>query len=389
MSRSTSAKDHRMEIVRAASTADFLAMVPALAGFAPQRSVVCVPFIGRRTAEPIMRVDLPERRRESDFRNLAGYLIGVLSRLRAVDRVAIVVYTDLAFEAERGIPHLDLGRALEKAIRRAGFDIVESACIAIDGWGSYLERTHQREGRPLAEIAGSPVGARADVAAGARRSVAAHAAIPDADDGKRSRVESFLERGSDLPIGHLDLLDVVEGAMSAKELTPLSAAGLLWAAQAPSARDVILLQVAYGRDVGAYAFEEQWRMTQIKRKTGESMDEIARRELADPEARERALVMSSLMTGKTDRVPDRARLERSCELYRELASLSPEAALAPVLTTLAWLNWALGRGSAARELLDRVLASQPEYGLALLLRTWFASGAIPEWLFSPDVAASA
>ncbi len=74
-----------MEIVRAASIPDFLAMVPALMGFAPQRSVVCVPFSGERTAERVMRVDLPDRRRESGFRNLAGYLIGVRSRLRAVD----------------------------------------------------------------------------------------------------------------------------------------------------------------------------------------------------------------------------------------------------------------------------------------------------------------
>lgn len=96
-----------MEIIRAASTPDFLAMVTALMGFAPQRSVVCVPFSGKRTAEPVMRVDLSDRRRESEFRNLADYLIGVLSRLRAVDRVAIVIYTDLDFAAERGIPYLD------------------------------------------------------------------------------------------------------------------------------------------------------------------------------------------------------------------------------------------------------------------------------------------
>lgn len=378
-----------MEIVRAASTADFLAMVPALAGFAPHRSVVCVPFTGKRTAEPIMRVDLPQRRRESDFRNLAGYLIGILSRLRAVDRVAIVVYTDLDFEAERGIPHLDLGRALEKAFRRAGFDIVESACIAIDGWGSYLERTHQHEGRPLAEIAESPVGSRADVVAGARRAVAAQAEIPDDDEERRVSVATLLDQGSELPIETLDLIEVFEDAMEADELTPVAAAGLLWVAQAPSARDVMLLQAAYGEDVGAFAFAEQWRMTQIKQQTGESMDEIARRELSASETREQATAMSSLMMGTTERVPDWSRLERACELYRELASLSPANAVSPVLTSLAWFNWALGRGSAAGDLLDRVLATDPEYGLAGLLRTWFASGAIPEWLFNRPQAASA
>lgn len=370
-----------MEIVRAASTPDFLAMVPALAGFAPQRSVVCVPFCGKRTAEPVMRVDLPGRRRESDFRNLAGYLIGVLSRLRAVDRVAIVVYSDLGFAAERGIPYLDLARAIEKAFRRAGFGIVDSACVASDGWGSYLERAHQHEGRPLAEIAASPVAGREAVVDGSQRGVAAHAQIPDADEGRRRLVAELLERGPGLPAETLDIIDVVEGAMAAKELTPLAAAGLLWLAQTPALRDVMLLQAAYGEEVGAYAFEEQLRMSRVQRETGASMDDIARREMADPETQESAMVTMSLMMGTTELGPERPRLERACELYRELASLAPPEAAAPVLTCLAWFAWALGRGSAAGELLDRALAGQPDYGLALLLRTWFASGAIPEWLF--------
>jgi hypothetical protein len=386
--RSRLPKNHGMEIVRASSTADLLAMVPALVGFAPQRSVVCVPFIGKRTAEPVMRVDLPDRRRESDSRNLAGYLIGALSRLRAVDRVAIVVYTDLGFAAERGIPHLDLGRALEKAFRRAGFGIVDSACVGSDGWGSYLERSHQDEGRPLADIAASPFASRTDVVADSRRVANEHAQIPDADDERRSLVASLLARGPKLPIENLDLIDVVEAAMAAKELTPLAAAGMLWVAQTPAARDVMLLQAAYGEEVGVYAFSEQLRMTRIQRETGQSMDEIARRELADPAAREQAMLMSSLMVGTTEHVPEWARLERACEVYRDLASLAPPAAVAPALTCLAWLNWALGRGSAAGELLDRALTDRPDYGLALLLRTWFASGAIPEWLFQRQAASA-
>lgn len=370
-----------MEIIRAASTADFLAMVPALAGFAPRCSVVCVPFVGKRTGEPIIRVDLPDRRRESDFRHLAGHLIGIVSRLRAVDRVAIIVYTDLDFTVERGIPYLDLGRALEKAFTRAGFAVVESACVANDGWGSYLERSHQNEGRPLAEIAESPLGSRTEVIEAARRGIDALVGIPDADAGARSSVAELLEGRRELPVERLDLLDVVEGAMAASELTPLTAAGLLRVMQMPSARDVMLLQAAYGKDVGAYAFAEQARMTRIKRQTGESMDEIAARELASSATREDAVYMSSLMMGTTDRRPDWPRLERGRGLYGELASLAPAEAAAPALTCLAWFNWALGRGSAAGDLLDRVLAAEPGYGLALVLHTWFGSGAIPEWLF--------
>lgn len=312
----------------------------------------------------------------------------MLSRLRAVDRVAIVIYTDLDFATERGIPYLDLGRALEKAFRRAGFGIVDSVCVASDGWGSYLERVHRHEGRPLADIAASPVASREDVVAGLQRGVAGQAQIPKADEKLRSLVAELFDRGSALPIGKLDLIEVFEGAMTAKRLTPLAAAGLLWVAQTPALRDVMLLQAAYGEEVGAFAFDDQIRMSEVQLETGVSMDDIARGELSRPETRDRAMAMSSLMMGTTERVPEWPRLERACELYRELASLAPAEAVAPVLTCLAWFNWAVGRGSAAGELLDRVLVGQPDYGLAQLLRMWFASGAIPEWLFHRQAASA-
>jgi uncharacterized protein DUF4192 len=52
---------------------------------------------------------------------------------------------------------------------------------------------------------------------------------------------------------------------------------------------------------------------------------------------------------------------------------------------LAWLNWALGLGSAAGVLVRRALSIDPEYGMAMLLYQLFTSNHLPEWAFEvPD-----
>jgi hypothetical protein len=56
---------------------------------------------------------------------------------------------------------------------------------------------------------------------------------------------------------------------------------------------------------------------------------------------------------------------------------------APLLTMLAWLNWALGLGSTAGLFIEQARAIDPRYGLAELLDSMLHNGMLPEWAFDP------
>lgn len=55
-------------------------------------------------------------------------------------------------------------------------------------------------------------------------------------------------------------------------------------------------------------------------------------------------------------------------LLVELASRTPDGAAAPICSTLAWVAYGYGDGSMANVALDRALADDPYYSLALMLR---------------------
>ena len=61
-------------------------------------------------------------------------------------------------------------------------------------------------------------------------------------------------------------------------------------------------------------------------------------------------------------------------------------AAAALLSLLAWIEWARGRGSRAQVYLTRCLASYPGYRLAELLEELLATGAFPEWARQAETA---
>src|SRR4051794_15804085 len=95
-------------IIQATDPAEFLGLVPALAGFTPRHSLVMLPFQGSRT-HGAMRIDLPDPELDPDV--FADVSLRALLQVRDVDAVAIVVYTDeLAEPVPDGVllPHLAL-----------------------------------------------------------------------------------------------------------------------------------------------------------------------------------------------------------------------------------------------------------------------------------------
>ncbi len=81
-------------IIKAADAAEFLALVPRLAGFRPVRSVAIVPFHANRTLG-VMRLDLPPD--DADIERMAATLVGMVCKIRDADGLAVVVYSDHGF----------------------------------------------------------------------------------------------------------------------------------------------------------------------------------------------------------------------------------------------------------------------------------------------------
>lgn len=420
-----------MQIVTARSAADFLAMVPTLVGWRPEQSIVFVPFAGQRTFPSACRIDLPRRERRADHRAVVHAALGILSRIPGADRVAVVVYTDRTFVGERGIPHVDLGRTAVDGLRRAGFHVGLAACIAADGWGDYLEPEHRETGRPLDEITRSGTAAQVlappgdslhvteipDAAPAARRSVAAALGI----DGSGPPPES-LRRVKELP-----RLELVRFALEEDD-DPATIAVALEVFDVPALRDLAVLVAAFGEAVGErfVAVDDRLRAAQRAAsldaasldagsldagsldavgldagspdavgldagslecppagpppESARSMDEVAAAALAegDGDARE----ISDLLLGSSARVPDRERLSRLIRRLRTLIAHAPDELRVGPLTMLGWALWACGAGSAAAAMVDAALRIEPGNGMVQLLRSWFATGAVPEWLFS-------
>lgn len=373
-------------VIKAVSGADFLALVPHLAGMRPTQSVVCVPFIGRRTAGGAMRINIPKSRR-ADIRRVVSVAVGAMSRIAGVDRVDVVIYTNATFERERGIPHVQVGRELVGGFERAGFDVRGAFCVAADGWGDYLDRDHDPVGRPLSEIE-----ERATALGLSHRPVDSLADLPTPDPDRAAafarvydELELEIETGEVSPLLALldfhaatDLVSWSEHCITASRLGLAELAWLLRTLQSPAMRDVAVLHWAFGLEVGTKAYLGALQTASERRRTGESMDELIQRKL------EAGVEMEDgdLMLGQTDRIPDRERMGRAVDILRDLLSIAPPHTTAAPGVMLAWLLWGLGRGSDAGAVLDRVLAEHPGYGMADVLNTVLASGMLPEWVFT-------
>ncbi len=79
-------------VVRAASSASFLALVPHLLECTPRESLVVVPFADGRSLGA-MRVDLP-RGGPTEAESIASTVIGMACKVASTDAIVPVVYTD-------------------------------------------------------------------------------------------------------------------------------------------------------------------------------------------------------------------------------------------------------------------------------------------------------
>ena len=150
-----------------------------------------------------------------------------------------------------------------------------------------------------------------------------------------------------------------------------------------------MLQFAFGPVVGAAAHDDATAIAERAEASGESIDELVRREVAEGEHVEVTELLSRLLLGQSTLRPERARVERALELLRPLIANAPQTARVGPLCIAAWLAWSLGRGSAAGAFIDRAVEIDPAHSMAGLLAAFIGSGALPEWAFvRPSVEAA-
>lgn len=361
-------------VLKVGGPTDLLAIVPALVGFSPRDSVVFVAFRGRRTCGAI-RFGLPGSSSGVVQKRVATSMIGTLCKLPRVDGVAIAVFTDAAFDGGSEVPGARFAALLERQVERSGFELRESLCQAADGWASYLDPVVPPGGRPLSEVLDSPVAAAAAKEVGPPANEAAVSRVVDAPADVVQRVAEQIGRYGDLrerwldglieaPAEFLELEDpaaFVERALDWDD-ADVGAHGalLLFLVQSAAVRDLVMLQWARDRAFGEWMWDRAPEL--------ESLDGSFAQATAD------------VMMGLGER-PDPERLERGiARMLVLVARVRGAHRLAP-LCMLAWLNWALGRGSQAGAHVDEARAIDPDYGMAELLDTMLGNGMLPEWAF--------
>lgn len=377
-------------IIRATGAHDLLALVPVLAGFIPERSIVCVAFRGARSAG-VLRHDLP--RRAGDRTALVSAIVGTLCRMPGVDAVVPIVYTDATFAAARGVPERGLLSMLVRRAGQAGFGVRDALCRAADGWGSLLDPDTPAAGHPLGVIDESPASGRLPADAHILRSPAEAGRLPAVGETAVGHVGAELEAFGDLErsvvqferLGHAtDPVTLIETLLIGEPAgqPPLRLAWFLHLADRPAIRDAMMLQLAFGPQIGELAHDDAAATASRAAEAGETVDELVRRELDGDEADEASELLGRLLLGQTSVRPDHRRVRRALDLVRWAAAHAPVEHRPGPLCMAAWLAWALGMGSAAGLLIDQVVALAPDHTMSSLLSAFIGSGALPEWTFA-------
>lgn len=389
--------------IRVASAHDLLALIPVLAGYRPERSLVCVAFREDRIVG-VLRYDLP--RRADERGPLADAAVGVLCRIPDADGLVVVTYSDARYRSRSVGGDRALLRVLMQRARRAGFAIRDAFRVAGDGWDSVLEDDAPEGGHPLELIEASSVLHHPAIADAAPGVIDACAALPEVSAHERERIRTALlvldaeygpapradapgverarPRGTEaarLP----DPIELVESLLSrppAREPTDDDVVRLAWLARLaaiPVCRDAMMLQVAFGPAAGHAALA--W--SDVEPDDGfDAHDGCGDACVAHDS-------VGRMLLGETAERPDSTRVERGVAVVLRAAASAPAQEGAGLLCMAAWLAWGLGRGSAAATLLERSLEADPTHAMAQLFARYFATGAIPEWAFHPGPAGRA
>jgi hypothetical protein len=302
---------------------DLLAAIPFLIGYHPENSLVLVALKDDNVGMA-MRVDMPTDIAPESYDLLASHF-----QREAADAALIVAYVDSESDPEAVLINTSA------ALLRAGISIKESLIVSDGRYRSML--CHDSEccpplGSPIPDIDSSRIAAEHVIAghpmpfANVSGLVQSIAALPSAmQESWQSEVRAFwIESDSE------NLLDL----------------------QRDGATAVIDLAGEYALGRGAEDRELAARV-------------IGR--ISDIQVRDYALGSHNDETA-----------DAYWQMWRELLLIAPRGFVAPIASIFAALAYERGEGALAHKALDRALADDERYSLALLLRRVFTAGWPPQ-----------
>ena len=302
---------------------DLLAAIPFLIGYHPENSLVLVA-LKDDTVGMALRVDMPTDIAPESYDLLASHF-----QREAADAALVVAYVDSQTDPEPVLINTSA------ALLRAGISIKESLIVSDGRYRSML--CHDSEccpplGSPIPDIDSSRIAAEHVIAghpmpfANVSGLVQSIAALPTAMEERWQReVQTFwVESDSE------NLLDL----------------------QRDGATAVIDLAGEYTQGRGAEDRELTARV-------------IGR--ISDIQVRDFALGSHNAETA-----------DAYWQMWRELLLIAPRGFVAPIASIFAALAYERGEGALAHKALDRALADDDRYSLALLLRRVFTAGWPPQ-----------
>jgi hypothetical protein len=341
-------------VVRAGSPAALLRLVPHLLGFVPEASLVVIGVAPPRDRIRVtLRYDLPDPPEPDLVADIAAHALGVLSAQRLTAAVA-VGYGPEALVAP-------VARELREAAWQAAVDLKEFLRVQDGRYWSYVcgnEKCCPAEGVPFDATAADPAEAEALAAVG-DRVLATRAAVA-------ARVA---------PLGGIAAESMRQATRRAERHVAQLLAKVRKSARLGAARQMIATEglAAVGAMITRY--REGGRFT--------TDYEIARITVALRDLRVRDDAWARM---------DPSHAEAHQRLWTDVVRRAQPGHVAAPAALLAFVAWQSGDGALANVALDRALADDPRYSMALLLRQVITAGAPPALARLPmtpeEVAAS-
>jgi hypothetical protein len=341
-------------VVRAGSPAALLRLIPHLLGFVPEASLIVIGVAPPRDRIRVtLRYDLPDPPAADLVAEIAEHALGVLSAQRLTAAVA-VGYGPEALVAP-------VARELREAAWQAPIELREFLRVADGRYWSYVcgnEKCCPAEGVPFDVTAADPAEAEALAAVG-DRVLATRAAVV-------ARVA---------PLGGIAAESMRQATRRAERHVAQLLAKVRRSGRLGAARQMIAAEGLAAVGTLVVRYRDGGRFT--------SDYEIARITVALRDLRVRDDAWARMDPGHSG---------AHQRLWIDVVRRAQPGYVAAPAALLAFVAWQSGDGALANVALDRALADDPRYSMALLLRQVITAGAPPALARLPmtpeEVAAS-